>query len=239
MFSDAPGNGKRRRSMGSLTLVRDDTRGVLTDRQREILEFITQSIRDRGYPPTLREIGLHFGIKSTNGVNDHLRALEKKGYLQREDLESRALRPVGARGPMRAPSRDEDMIDVPLVGRVAAGAPLLAGENIEDTVKVDRFFIGQTREVFALRVKGESMIEDGIFDGDFIFVKKQLQANPGETVVVMIEDEATGKRYYPEGETIRFQPANAAMQPIVVRKRDFKNVNIIGLVVGVYRKMRS
>ncbi len=219
--------------MGSLTLVRDDTRGTLTDRQREILDFITQSIRDRGYPPTLREIGLHFGIKSTNGVNDHLRALEKKGYLQREDLKSRALRPVGVRGPLRAPTREEDMVDVPLVGRVAAGAPLLAVENIEDTVKVDRFFIGQTREVFALRVKGESMIEDGIFDGDFIFVRKQLHANRGDIVVAMIEDEATVKRYYPEGETIRFQPANSAMEPIIVRDRD---VEIRGVVVAVLRK---
>ncbi len=225
--------------MSSLTLVRDDTRGVLTDRQREILEFITQSIRERGYPPTLREIGLHFGIKSTNGVNDHLRALEKKGYLEREDLKSRALRPMGMRGPVRAPSRDEDMIEVPLVGRVAAGLPLLAVENVEDTVKVDRFFIGQTREVFALRVKGESMIEDGIFDGDYIFVRKQLQASRGDIVVAMIEDEATVKRYYPEGDTIRFQPANAAMQPIYVRKRDWKSVNLIGVVVGVYRKMRA
>ena len=223
--------------MGSLTLVRDDTRGALTDRQREILDFITQSIRERGYPPTLREIGLHFGIKSTNGVNDHLRALEKKGYLQREDLKSRALRPVGVRGPLRAPTREEDMIDVPLVGRVAAGAPLLAVENIEDTVKVDRFFIGQTREVFALRVKGESMIEDGIFDGDFIFVRKAPAAQPGDIVVALIEDEATVKRYFPEGDTIRFQPANAAMEPIYVRKRDFRSVNIIGVVIGVYRKM--
>ncbi|HEY4393258.1 MAG TPA: transcriptional repressor LexA, partial [Polyangia bacterium] len=157
--------------MGSLTLVRDDSRGVLTDRQREILDFISQSIRERGYPPTLREIGVHFGIRSTNGVNDHLRALEKKGHLQREDLKSRALRPVGPRGaPMRAPSRDDDLVEIPLVGRVAAGVPLLAVENVEDTVKVDRFFIGQTREVFALRVKGDSMIEDGIFDGDYIFV---------------------------------------------------------------------
>ena len=149
-----------------------------------------------------------------------------------------ALRPVGARGPMRAPSRDEDMVDVPLVGRVAAGSPLLAVENIEDTVKVDRFFIGQTREVFALRVKGDSMIEDGIFDGDFIFVRKQLHANRGDIVVAMIEDEATVKRYYPEGDNIRFQPANSSMQPIMVRKRDFKSVNLIGIVVGVYRKMR-
>ena len=209
--------------MGSLTLVRDDSRGVLTDRQRNILEFISQSIRERGYPPTLREIGIHFGIKSTNGVNDHLRALEKKGYLQREDLKSRALRPMGMRGPVRAPSRDEDMIDVPVVGRVAAGVPLLAVENVEDTVRVDRFFIGQTREVFALRVKGESMIEDGIFDGDFIFVRKQLQASRGDIVVAMIDDEATVKRYYPEGDNIRFQPANAAMQPIIVRKRDWKS----------------
>jgi repressor LexA len=225
--------------MGSLTLVRDDTRGILTDRQREILEFITQSIRERGYPPTLREIGLQFGIRSTNGVNDHLRALEKKGHLQREDLKSRAVRPVGPRGPVRSPTRDEDMAEIPVIGRVAAGAPLLAVENIEDTVKVDRFFIGQTKEVFALRVKGDSMIEDGIFDGDYIFVRKQLQANRGDIVVAMINDEATVKRYYPEGDTIRFQPANAAMQPILVRKRDFKAVNLIGLVVGVYRKMRG
>ena len=131
------------------------------------------------------------------------------------------------------------MVEIPLVGRVAAGVPLLAVENVEDTVKVDRFFIGQTREVFALRVKGESMIEDGIFDGDYIFVRKQLQASRGDIVVAMINDEATVKRYYPEGDNIRFQPANAAMQPIIVRKRDFKTVNIIGLVVGVYRKMRA
>jgi repressor LexA len=234
--------------MGTLTLVRDDTRGVLTDRQQAILDFITQSIDERGYPPTLREIGEHFGIRSTNGVNDHLRALEKKGHLQREDLKSRALRPVGApssssaargQGAARAMGADlgGDIVEVPVIGRVAAGLPLLAVENVQDTVHVDKFFIGQTREVFALRVKGESMIEDGIFDGDYIFVKKQLQASRGEIVVAMIGDEATVKRYYPEGDTIRFQPANATMQPIIVRKKDFRSVNLIGIVVGVYRKM--
>lgn len=228
--------------MGSLTLVRDDARGVLTDRQQEILDFISQSISERGYPPTLREIGTHFGIRSTNGVNDHLRALEKKGHLQREDLKSRALRPVAAAGQGRAGGRERDdtradIVEIPLVGRVAAGVPLLAVENVQDTVQVDRFFIGQTREVFALRVKGDSMIEDGIFDGDFIFVRKQLQANRGDTVVAMINDEATVKRYYPEGDSIRFQPANASMQPIYVKKREFKSVNIIGVVIGVYRKM--
>ena len=221
--------------MSPLTVVRDDERDLLTDRQREILDFITRSIAARGYPPTLREIGTHFGIRSTNGVNDHLRALEKKGYLQREDLKSRALRPVTALGKPREAA--SEVVDVPLLGRVAAGVPLLAVENVNETVRVDRFFIGQTREVFALRVKGDSMIEDGIFDGDYIFVRKQLQANKGETVVAMIEGEATVKRYYPEGDVIRFQPANAAMQPIFVRKRDFKSVNLLGVVIGVYRRM--
>src|SRR5690348_17651413 len=131
--------------MGSLTLVRDDTRGVLTDRQREILEFITQSIEERGYPPTLREIGMHFGIRSTNGVNDHLKALEKKGYLEREDLKSRALRPISLDGA----GPTGNLVEVPILGRVAAGEPILAVEQAEDTVKVDRFFLGPSKEVFA------------------------------------------------------------------------------------------
>ncbi len=216
--------------MGKLTLVRDEEppRDELTERQREILAFINESIRERGYPPTLREIGARFGIKSTNGVNDHLRALEKKGYLHREDLKSRALRPVAA---------PEPTVEIPLIGRVAAGQPLLAEKTYDDTVKVDKFFIGTNREVFALRVKGESMIEDGIHYGDYVFVRKQLQANAGEIVVAMIGDEATVKRFYPEGETIRFQPANARMEPIIVKKRDFRSVNLLGVVIGVYRKL--
>jgi repressor LexA len=126
---------------------------------------------------------------------------------------------------------------VPILGKVAAGQPLLAVRNYEDTVKVDRFFIGQSREVFALRVKGESMIDDGILDGDYVFVRKQLQADSGEVVVVMIGDEVTVKRYYPEGDSIRFQPANPSVEPIVVRKRDFRSVNLLGVVIGVYRKL--
>ena len=215
--------------MGHLTIVRDEEpAGGLTDRQRQVLDFISDSIRKRGYPPTLREIGSHFGIRSTNGVNDHLRALEKKGFLQREDLKSRALRPLFT---------EDDFVEVPVLGKVAAGQPMLAVQNYEDSVKVDRFFIGQNREVFALRVKGDSMIEAGIFDGDYVFIRKQLQASSGEIVVAMIGDEATVKRYYPEGDTIRFQPANAAMSPIIVRKRDFRSVNLLGVVIGVYRKM--
>jgi len=203
---------------------------TLTDRQQQVLDFIGRSIHERGYPPTLREIGEHMKIRSTNGVNDHLKALERKGYLLREELKSRALRPVAGMG---------ETVEVPLVGRVAAGRPVLAVENVEDTVKVDKFFLGSSssREVFALRVKGDSMIEDGIYDGDFIFVRKQLNADRGDIVVAMIEEEATVKRYYPEGDVVRFQPANSRMQPILVKKRDFKNVSLIGVVVGVYRKL--
>jgi repressor LexA len=154
--------------------------------------------------------------------------LEKKGFLHREDLKSRALRPLVTA---------DDFVEVPVLGKVAAGQPILAVQNYEDSVKIDRFFIGQNREVFALRVKGDSMIEAGIFDGDYVFIRKQLQAATGEIVVAMIGDEATVKRYYPEGDSIRFQPANAAMAPIIVRRHDFRSVNLLGVVIGVYRKM--
>src|SRR5262249_34085613 len=225
---------------------------ALTQRQREILDFISASIVERGFPPTLREIGEHFNIRSTNGVNDHLKALEKKGHLRREDLKSRAMRPVLPEGkgevvPLRRPPAgtgnvevigyDEEMADIPIVGRVAAGEPILAVENVQDTVRVDRVLIGNHREVFGLRIVGESMIEDGIFDGDYVFVKKTPTARPGEIVVAMIDGEATVKRYFPEGDVIRFQPANRTMAPIMVRKADFRTVDIIGLVVGVYRKI--
>jgi repressor LexA len=221
-------------------------RSALTDRQQQVLDFIAASITERGYPPTLREIGERLGIRSTNGVNDHLKALEKKGYLAREDLKSRALRPIGHIGlgtPTPAAVNDalslgEDLVEIPLIGRVAAGQPILAVENVEDTVKVDRFLVGDHKEVFALRVKGDSMIDDGIHDGDFIFVKKALHAERGDIVVALIEDEATVKRYFPEGDVIRFQPANQNMQPILVKKKDFRSVNLIGIVVGVYRKIR-
>jgi repressor LexA len=200
----------------------------LTRRQQQVLDYINACIQDRGYPPTMREIGEHMGISSTNGVNDHLKALERKGYLVRDDMKSRALRPVAGSG---------QWLEVPVVGRVAAGMPVLAVENIEDTVKVDRFFVGPSREVFALRVSGESMIEDGIFDGDYIFVRKQVAADKGEIVVAMIDGEATVKRYYPEGDRIRFQPANETMEPIYVRSSDFRSVDLLGVVIGVFRKM--
>ncbi len=228
---------------------------ALTQRQREILDFISASINERGFPPTLREIGEHFQIRSTNGVNDHLKALEKKGHLRREDLKSRAMRPILPDAPgmgevvplRRAPmgtgnvevirDSDDDMAEIPILGRVAAGLPILAVENATDSVRVDRVLIGGHKEVFGLRIVGESMIEDGIFDGDYVFVKKTPSAHNGDIVVAMIEGEATVKRYYPEGDRIRFQPANSNMAPIIVRRADFKSVDIIGIVVGVYRKL--
>ena len=222
----------------------------LTDRQEKILAFIKKSIQDQGYPPTIREIGEHFGIRSTNGVNDHLKALERKGYLLRGELKSRALsvieggRSQAGRFPRLARRElsavgDGDVVEVPVVGKVAAGEPILAQENITDHVRIDSVLLGDGgRKVFALRVSGDSMIGDGIFDGDYIFVRKQLHAGAGEIVVAMIEDEATVKRFYPEGDRVRFQPSNPRLKPIYVSKDDFRETQIIGVVVGVYRKMQ-
>ncbi len=222
----------------------------LTSRQRQILDFITARIEEQGYPPTIREIGEEMGIRSTNGVNDHLKALERKGFLIREGLKSRALRPVSLEEPADAPGKVDDVIPalipdtgdavaVPVLGRVAAGSPILADEAPESTVFVDRFFLGRAPQagVFALRVSGDSMIEGGIHDGDYIFVQKQIEARKGDIVVAMIDGEATVKRFEPRGDSIRLIPENSAMEPIVVRKRDFRSTSILGVVVGVYRKL--
>jgi repressor LexA len=218
-----------------------------------VLDYIRRSITDRGYPPTLREIGAQMGIRSTNGVNDHLRALERKGYLTREDMKSRALRPVrqeplfgddvalGASVPegslATSPANDDDMLEVSILGRVAAGLPLFAEEQVIDTVRIDRGLLKGGREVFGLRVHGDSMIEAGIFSGDYIFVKKQITAQRGEIVVALIGDEATVKYYYPEKDYVRFQPANKAMAPILVRAVDFRATMLLGVVVGVFRRV--
>jgi repressor LexA len=230
----------------------------LTDRQQQVLHYIRQSITERGYPPTLREIGAHMGIRSTNGVNDHLRALERKGYLTREDMKSRALRPrdldpsemsgAGANGVSNgapsggetaAPANDQgaDIVDIQVVGRIAAGLPLFAEEHVLDTVRIERSMVRGGRDVFGLRVSGDSMIEAGIFSGDYIFVRKQITAQRGDIVVALIGDEATVKYYFPEKDYIRFQPANGKMAPILVRASDFKPTMLLGLVIGVFRKL--
>lgn len=214
----------------------------LTKRQEQTLDFIRRSIEDRGYPPTLREIGEHMGIRSTNGVNDHLRALERKGYLTREDMKSRALKLVEDQIAAASPSVtklgvEDDLIEVRVLGRVAAGLPLYAEENVIDTVRVDRMLVRGGREVFGLRVTGDSMIDAGILSGDYIFVKKQSTADRGDIVVALIGDEATVKYFYPERDYVRFQPANAQMAPILVRASDFKSTMLLGKVVGVYRRL--
>jgi repressor LexA len=211
----------------------------LTKRQEQTLDYIRQSIEQRGYPPTLREIGEFMGIRSTNGVNDHLRALERKGYLRREDMKSRALRLVHDDKTAAAPPsvEEEGAVEIQVLGRVAAGLPLLAEENVIDTVRVDRMLVRGGRDVFGLRVHGDSMIEAGILNGDYIFVRKQSTADRGQIVVALIGEEATVKYYFPERDYIRFQPANSNMAPILVRATDFKATMLLGVVVGVYRRL--
>lgn len=214
----------------------------LTDRQQAVFNCISRSIQDRGYPPTLREIGQHLGIRSTNGVNDHLRALQRKGYLTREDMKSRTLRlssvPPSSTTQIEASAeRDEEWVEVPILGRVAAGALSEAIEHPTDRVRIDRLLLRSTHEVFGLRIVGESMIEAGIFDGDYVFVRKQITAKRGDVIVALVGDEATCKYFYPEKDYVRLQPANATMAPILVPHHDWRSTRILGVVVGVYRSL--
>jgi repressor LexA len=218
---------------------------ALTERQKQVLDYIQLTIDSLGYPPTVREIGEHLGIRSTNGVADHLKALKRKGYLTQQDMKSRTLKPTrnrrrrsqGSAVPLVLP-RSGKSVAIPILGRVAAGEPILAEEDAEGTVVVDSVLVGDGgRRLFALKVVGDSMIEDGIFDGDYIFVQKRSHADPGAIVVVMIDQEATVKRFFPEKDRIRLQPANSAMEPIYVRRREFRETQILGVVVGVYRKV--
>ncbi|MFO7775531.1 MAG: transcriptional repressor LexA [Candidatus Hydrogenedentota bacterium] len=200
----------------------------LTKRQAAILQFIAQTIQDQGYPPTLAEIGAHFGIRSTNGVTDHLVALERKGYLTRSS-KARSLH-VTEKGV--ADLYEAEPNTLPLVGRVAAGQPLFAEENIEGRVTVDPAHVREG--AFCLRVNGESMVEAGILDGDLIVVDPSRRPRKGDVVVAMVEDEATVKRLYPEGAWIRLEPANSAMHPIVAPAH---TVSIQGVVIALQRRL--
>jgi len=208
---------------------------------------IARHIEEVGYPPTIRELGDALGISSTNGVNDHLKALEKKGYLSRESSKSRTMQPLfwpdGTPYVANESVETEDAIDdeihqVPVVGRIAAGEPLTAVERTEHKVAIGEGLLGRPKsEVFALRVRGDSMINDGIFDGDYIFVRRQPDAPDGQIVAAMIEGEATVKRLFREGNQVRLQPANDSMEPIYVHADEARETVIIGPVVGVYRRM--
>ncbi len=215
----------------------------LTDRQKDVLRFIARTTEERGFPPTIREIGEEFGIRSTNGVNDHLKALERKGCLSRGEQQSRSLVPTPSGRlllGLGASKGANGTLPVPLVGRVAAGAPLLAEENLEELLHIDGALLppgAAGQELFALRIKGDSMTGDGILDGDLVFVRRQSAARRGEIVVALIENEATCKRYYPEGNRIRLQPSNPRLEPIFVASGDHREMAILGVVVGVFRKV--
>ncbi len=220
----------------------------LTKRQQEVLEVIAGHLDEVGYPPTIRELGDALGISSTNGVNDHLKALERKGFLTREDGKSRTMRPLfwpdgtpyegGANsGGEVEHFVDDEVHQIPVVGRIAAGAPLTAVEQTDEVVAIGEGLLGRQSEVFGLKVKGDSMIDDGIFDGDYIFVRRQPDARDGQIVAAMIDGEATVKRLFREGDKVRLQPANEAMEPIYVHADQARETVVIGPVVGVFRRM--
>lgn len=198
----------------------------LTGRQEAILRFIIENIRDDGYPPTIAEIGEEFGISSTNGVNDHLVALERKGYIER----SSKARGIHVTPKAAAGLYQRDAYLAPLVGQVAAGQPVLADENIEEHVPLSS---AHAREgTFCLRVRGDSMIEDGILEGDIVVVNPNQRPRKGDVVVALVEDDTTVKRFFPRGRTIELRPANATMDPIEVPA---ESVVIQGVVIGVQR----
>jgi repressor LexA len=194
----------------------------LTERQRQIYEFIRDKIQSRGYGPTVREIGQGFGIKSPNGVMCHLKALEKKGLIKRELFSARAIQLTDHRPPATA---------LPLLGSVAAGTPLEAVAT-DDQLDFNELF--GNPKYFALRVRGQSMIENHIDDGDFVIIQQQEQAENGDRVVAMVENEVTLKKYYRKKDHIRLEPANGTMDPIIVGQN--KAVRILGKLVGVLRK---
>lgn len=199
----------------------------LTDRQEEILNYIRQFREETGYPPTLREIGKKFGISSTFGVKRHLDALEKKGYLTIESNASRGISHITGDDQQSSVNR------IPLVGRVAAGLPVTAIENIEGIIAVDSTFLKKSDDSFALRVKGDSMINAGIFEGDIVIVQPAKQALNGDIIVALINDEATVKRFENKHNITRLIPENDNYPPIdVTGVEDF---SIVGKVVGVLR----
>lgn len=202
----------------------------LTERQKEVFEFLEDFLRERGFPPTLREIASHFGLRGPKAPQKTLNILERKGYIRRVPGGSRAIEILSY--PQFSLTH---ILSVPIVGRVQAGEPLLAIENIEGYINLDRSLVS-SGDVFLLRVQGDSMIEAHIQDGDFALVKPQPNAENGEIVVALIEDEATIKRIFKKRDLIRLEPANPKMEPIVVKKGE-KKVTIVGKVVGIFRKI--
>ena len=218
---------------------------TLTTRQKQILEHVTRSIQKEGYPPSIREIGQALGIKSPRGVVGHLEALQKKGYIERErgartiriksSLEGRfptRLRSVPGTGWSQVRARLEN---VPILGAIAAGSPILAQENIDEYLYVDERFVGG-KNVFALKIKGESMIGAGILNGDYVLIRQQPKVDDGEIAAILLDDEATVKRVHCKKGLLRLISENPAIKPIEVKENE-KRIQILGKVVGVMRKM--
>ncbi|MCL2383770.1 MAG: transcriptional repressor LexA [Oscillospiraceae bacterium] len=209
----------------------------LNKRERAILRFIEKQINDKGYPPSVREIGKAVGLSSTATVHGYIAKLTEKGFIKKEDQKGRTLKLI--KGGLHEDNKQEtkaaysgrEMVEVPIVGKISAGAPILAVENVVDTFPIPVDFIGNS-ESFMLTVRGDSMIEAGILEGDYILVKAANTARNGEIVVAMMEDEATVKTFYKESNHIRLQPENSSMEPIIVQ-----DCTILGVVAGVFRKL--
>ena len=203
------------------------SQGKITDKQKEILEYIKETILKKGYPPAVREICEAVNLKSTSSVHSHLETLEKNGYIRRDPTKPRTIEILDDDFALTR----REVVNVPLIGTVAAGIPLLAQENIEDYMPIPVEML-PNKEIFMLRVKGDSMIEAGIFNNDQVLVARQSTAENGEMVVALVEDSATVKTFYKENGHYRLQPQNSAMEPIIV-----KDVQILGKVIGLFRMM--
>jgi len=203
----------------------------LNSSQIKILNYLKYQLQNKGYPPSVREICHAVDLKSTSTVHGHLTKLEEKGYIRKDPTKPRAIEILHSDSNQDFKLQKE-IINVPIIGKVTAGEPILAVENIEDTFPLPVDFVdSKNHEIFILKIKGDSMIDAGIFDGDFIVVSQQSTANNGDIVVALLDDEATVKRFFKEKTQIRLQPENKSMDPIYTSK-----ASILGRVVGVYRK---
>jgi repressor LexA len=211
-------------------------RASLTERQKDILDFIVSQIESLGFPPTISEIQKRFSFKSPNAVGQHLKALVKKGWIKRHPHKSRGIEITSTiKGKER--NGQPNTVAVPLVGRISAGSPLLAEENIETTIAVDKYLVQRYGRLFALMVHGDSMIKAGIYQGDIVIAHQQSMAENGNIVIALLGDEATVKRFYRRGGMIVLQPENDTMQSIkVLQKEDFR---VLGKVVATLHRVTS
>ncbi|KAA0547847.1 transcriptional repressor LexA [Bacillus sp. BGMRC 2118] len=203
----------------------------LSKRQQDILEFIKKEVNQKGYPPSVREIGEAVGLASSSTVHGHLARLESKGLIRRDPTKPRAIEILDQ--DVVTPIYSNSVVNVPIVGKVTAGQPITAIENVDDYFPIPDRYVSPDDKVFMLEIMGDSMIEAGIFDGDLVLVRQQHTANNGDIVVAMTEeDEATVKRFFKEKDYFRLQPENSSLSPIILN-----NVSILGKVIGVYRTL--